>query len=684
MAEKSTYTGPDVDTGFGAYYEKLRANKIAQRRNNPSERRRKLDESEESELVSKALRWYKDLSDKDKSSYRFDAERGATATADEKEQFQAELSQKYDMLGRRRESPQEQWKRYEDNIGRSGDVMITNTDGKRIVNPKYNQEIIEGYGKKNPTTGNNAKPVPEPSSNNGEVQVAGVANAEGKVGGSQPAGSAKSVETPKPAGSSPELKAKENKDPEGYGYTDSESYSAFKKTRPSAVQDYQDKFNQGAMGERLKDIQTAKDALELNSRYSTDDSAERKMSDARARNEYQDERERIKMEYDKGIRASDRRDEDARLLASGRTLKYDKERERNERGYIADRTQFADIDERMGEMRRVVTGREEKDGRTTTFLRNKDGSTASVSTTTQATEDKIDALRATRTKELIAGGMDEKSAKKQSSQDVRQIYAQGNIDDYNTTNGRPATKRADYTALDDKDRISAMARNNYDASKLDSDKEWQSVLAKRSGDKKIQDMSKDFDKQKMEMANAKPEVAKPYDFFKKDGSIDKSAFARVSDKPLEVPYKGNAPATDSKPIQAPKTPQYEGDVGYKGPSDMPKAETQSASKEPELNDFQKMYVEEAQKAIAKDPSVAQTMATNQSGKAGGFKSGIDAEQTKELMAIDTKASQPTISAPKQVASTPKYEGPDASGGTSDANDLARKKKKNPNEGPMIA
>jgi hypothetical protein len=101
-------------------------------------------------------------------------------------------------------------------------------------------------------------------------------------------------------------------------------------------------------------------------------------------------------------------------------------------------------------------------------------------------------------------------------------------------------------------------------------------------------MSKDFDKQKMEMASAKPEVAKPYDFFKQDGSVDKSAFARVSDKPLEVPYKDNAPAKDSKP----STPKYEGDVGYNGPP--------------------------------------------------------------------------------------------ASGETADANDLARKKKKNPNEGPMVA
>jgi len=679
MAENSNFSAPISDTGYGAYYEKIRANKIAQRQNSTSERRRKLTDSEESDIASKSLQWYKDLPDKAKAKYRFDAEKGATATDAEKEQFQAELSQNYDMLGRRRQSPQEQWKQYDDNVGRSGDVMITNSDGKRVVNPQYNKDIIENYGKKYPTTGNNAKPVPEPSSNNGEVQVAGVANAEGKVSGSQPAGS------PQPAGSSPELnKAKQNKDKEGFGYTDSESYNAFKKGRTSAVSDYNTQFNKGPMGERLNDIQTAQDAIAMNSRYNTDNSAERKMGDAQARNLLQDEREKIKMEYDKGIQASARRDEDARLLASGRTRTFDRERERTERGYVADRTAFADIDKRMGEAPQIVTGREVKDGKTTTSLKNEDGSIGSVGTTTQATEDRIDGLKSNRYKELVAGGMDEKSARKQSTKDIQQIYMAGNIDDYNTTNGVQPTKKADYNALNDKDRISAMARNNYDVSKLDSDKEWQSVLAQRSGDKKIQDMSKDFDKQKMEMASAKQEVAKPYDFFKKDGSFDKSSVARVSDKPLEVPYKENATATGSNPMQAPKTPQYEGDVGYKGPSETPKAEIQSASKEPELNDFQKMYVEEAQKAIAKDPSVAQTMATNQSGKAGGFKSGIDAEQTKDLMAIDTKANQPTISAPKQVASTPKYEGPDASGGTADANDLARKKKKNPNEGTMVA
>jgi hypothetical protein len=584
MAENSNFSAPIADTGYGAYYEKNRANEIARRRNSTSERRRRLSEAEESDIVSKSLSGYKDLPDRDKARYRFDAEKGATATDAEKEAFKAELSQSYDLSGRQSKtpSPQQQWKQYDQNVGTSGDVMTTNSEGKRVVSPNFNKEIIENYGKNYPTTGNNAKPVPEPSSNNGEVQVAGVANAEGKVGGSKPSG------TPQPAGSSPEIKAKEDKDKEGFGYTDSESYNAFKKTRPSAVSDYDTQFNKGPMGSRLTDIQTAQDGLALNSRYNTDNSAERKMGDARARNEYQDEREQIKMEYDKGVQASARRDEDARLLASGRTKTFDRERERSEKGYVADRTAFADIDKRMGDAPQVVTGRENKDGMIKTSIKNEDGSTGSMATTTQTTDDKIDGLKSNRYKELVAGGMDEKSARTQSTKDIQQIYMAGNIDDYNTTNGRSPTKKADYNALDDKDRISALARNNYDASKLDSDKEYQSVLAQRSGDKKVQDMSKDFDKQKLEMASAKPEVAKPYDFFKKDGSVDKSAFARVSDKPLEVPYKDNTSTKDSKP----STPKYEGDVGYNGPP--------------------------------------------------------------------------------------------ASGGTADANDLARKKKKNPNEGPMMA
>jgi hypothetical protein len=589
MAENSNFSAPIADTGYGAYYEKNRANEIARRRNSTSERRRRLSEAEESDIASKSLKSYNDLPDRDKARYRFDAEKGSTATDAEKEAFQAELSQKYSLSGKRNTtpSPQEQWKEYDQNVGTSGDVMITNAEGKRVVDPSYSQGIVDSYSKKYPTTGNNAKPVPEPSSNNGEVQVAGVANAEGKVGGSKPAGS------PQPAGSSPELnKAKENKDKQGFGYTDSESYSAFKKTRPTAVQNYDEQFNKGPLGGRLTDIQTAQDGLARQSLNSLDTSAGSKMGYARARNEYQDEREKIKMDYDKGIRASSRMDDRERQLASGRTLGFDRERERTEKGYVADRTAFADIDKRMGEAPQIVTGREQSGGMARTTIKNADGSTGSMATTSQSTDDKIDGLKSNRYKELVAGGMDEKSARNQSTKDIQQIYMAGNIDDYNTTNGRSPTKKADYNALDDKDRISALARNNYDASKLDSDKQYQSVLAQRSGDKKIQDMSKDFDKQKMEMASAKPEVAKPYDFSKQDGSLDKSAFARVSDKPLEVPYKENAPANTSKPTQTQSTPKYEGDVGYKGP--------------------------------------------------------------------------------------------DASGGTADANDLARKKKKNPNEGTMVA
>ena len=457
-------------------------------------------------------------------------------------------------------SPQEQWKQYDQNVGQSGDIMGTNTDGKRVINPNYNKDIIENYGKKYPTTGNNAKPVPEPSSNNGEVQVAGVANAEGKVGGSKPSG------TPQPAGSSPELnKAKENKDKQGFGYTDSESYSAFKKTRPSAVSEYDTQFNKGPMGLRLTDIQTAQDGIAMNSRYNTDSSAGRKMGDAEARNLLQDEREKIKMEYDKGVQASARRDEDARQLASGRTKTFDRERERTEKGYVADRTAFADIDKRMGDAPQMVTGRENKDGMIKTSIKNEDGSTGSMATTTQSTDDRIASMRADRAKELVGKGMDEKSANKQSAQDIRQIYMAGNINDYNTTNGRSPTKKADYTALDDKDRISALARNNYDSSKLDSDKQWQSTLAGRKSAEASQNergVMEDKQLEAKQMAGAKP---------------------------LEVPFKSGGQVASTQPAQ-PATP--------------------------------------------------------------------------------TK--------------TEGYNGPDASGGTADANELARKKKKNPNQETMVA
>lgn len=558
MAENSDYSAPIADTGFSAYYEKLRASKIAQRRG------RKINEADEQDLASKSLNWYKNLPDKDKARYRFDAEKGATASDAEKEAFKAELSQKYDLSGRRNNAPsfKEQWNQYDDNVGRSGDVMITNSEGKRVINPIYNQDYIQSYGKKYPTTGNNAKPVPEPSSNNGEVQVAGVANAEGKVSGSKPAG------LPQPAGSSPELnKAKENKDKEGYGYTDSESYSAFKKTRPSAVSDYDTQFNQGPMGGRLKEIQTAQDGIAMNSRYNPDISAKRKIEDAEARNLLQDEREKIKMEYDKGVQASARRDEDARQLASGRTLTFDRQRERTERGYVADRTAFADIDKRMGEAPQIVTGRENKDGMIKTSINNADGSAGSMATTTQATEDKIDRLKSNRYKELVAGGMDEKSARKQSTKDIQQIYMAGNIDDYNTTNGRSPTKKADYNALDDKDRISALARNNYDSSKLDSDKQWQSTIAGRKSAEASQNERGVMEEKELEgkqMASAKP---------------------------LEVPFKSGSQVT---------------------------------------------------------------------------------------------STQPATPAKPEGTSTPEYNGPPTSGGSADASDLARKKKKNPNEGPMVA
>lgn len=614
MADNS-YSGPDTDTGFASYYEKQRANAIAQRRSKTG-RGRELSESDESDLTAKSLQQYKDLSDKEKARYRFDSEKGATATDQEKSDFQAELSQRFDLSGRRNNgpTPQEQWKQRDDAVGTSGDVMTTNTDGKRVVNPQFNKAIGEDYRKNYPSRGNNAKPVPEPSSNNGEVQVAGVANAEGRVGGSKASGS-----------SSPEIsKVKEDPDKVGRGYTDSESYSAFQKTRPTASQDYDAQFNKGPMGERLKDIQTAKDANDLNGLYSTDNSAERKFADAGIRNEQQDEREKIKMEYDKGAQASARYDEAQRQDARGATLRFDKEREHTEKGFFADRTPFADIDERYGYGQQVVTGRKNEGGMAQTSIKNKDGSAGSLATTSQTTDDRTDALKDSRRKELVAGGMDEKSARTQSTKDIQQIYMEGDIDDYNQTKGQRATKKADYTALDDKDRISALKRNNYDASKLGSDKEYQSVLAQRSGDKKVQGMSDDWDKQKTEMAEAKPEVAKPVDFFKEDGSIDKSTFARVSDKPY-------APATNSKPAQAISTPKYEGDAGYEGQSGV---------------------------------------VPNKGG-------------TAQAKPLETPFNTASTSNPTPTSKAPDYNGPEASP-SAEATDLARKKKKNPNQETMIA
>ena len=619
MADNS-YSGPDADTGFASFYEKQRANAIAQRKNKTG-RGRELSESDESDLTAKSLQQYKDLPDRDKARYRFDSEKGATATDQEKSDFKAELNQRYDLSGRRSNSltPQEQWKQSDSSVGTSGDVMTTNSDGKRVVNPQFNKAITEGYREKYPTTGNNAKPVPEPSSNNGEVQVAGVANAEGRVGGSKASGS-----------SAPEIsKVKEDRDKDGRGYTDSESYSAFQKTRPTASQDYDAQFNKGPMGTRLNEIQTAQDAGARNSLYSTDRSAERKMADAGIRNELQDERELIKKEYDKGAQVTARYDEDQRQIARGRTLGFDKERQRSEKGFVADRTQFADLDERYGYGQQVVTGRKNENGMAQTSIKNKDGSTGSLATTSQSTDDRTDALKDSRRKELIAGGMDEKSARTQSTKDIQQIYMEGDIDDYNQTKGQRATKKADYTALDDKDRISALKRNNYDASKLGSDKEYQSVLAQRSGDKKVQGMSADFEKQKTEMAEAKPEVAKPVDFFKQDGSIDKTTFARVSDKPL--PYKDNAPATNSKPAQAISTPKYEGDAGYEGQSGV---------------------------------------VPNKGG-------------TAQAKPLETPFNTASASNPNSNPKAPDYNGPEASP-SAEATDLARKKKKNPNQETMIA
>jgi hypothetical protein len=224
----------------------------------------------------------------------------------------------------------------------------------------------------------------------------------------------------------------------------------------------------------------------------------------------------------------------------------------------------------MGEAPQIVTGRENKDGMIKTSIKNADGSAGSMATTTQGTDDKIDGLKSNRYKELVSGGMDEKSARKQSTKDIQQIYMAGNIDDYNTTNGRSPTKKADYNALDDKDRISALARNNYDSSKLDSDKEWQNTLAGRKSAEASQNERGVMEEKELETKQM------------------------ASAKPLDVPFKSGSQVASTQP------------------------------------------------------------------------------------------TQPATPAKPEGTSMPEYSGPPASGGSADASDLARKKKKNANEGPMVA
>ena len=59
--------------------------------------------------------------------------------------------------------------------------------------------------------------------------------------------------------------------------------------------------------------------------------------------------------------------------------------------------------------------------------------------------------------------------------------------------------------------------------------------------------------------------------------------------------------------------------------------------EPPLTDFQKMYVEEFQKANAKDPTIAETAPTMRSGAAGGYQFGFSPEETQAINSINTGA-----------------------------------------------
>lgn len=63
--------------------------------------------------------------------------------------------------------------------------------------------------------------------------------------------------------------------------------------------------------------------------------------------------------------------------------------------------------------------------------------------------------------------------------------------------------------------------------------------------------------------------------------------------------------------------------------------TEQGGAEPPMTEFQKMFVEEAQKAIAQDPTIAETMPTMRSGAAGGYQFGMSPEETKTLMSMNT-------------------------------------------------
>ena len=76
---------------------------------------------------------------------------------------------------------------------------------------------------------------------------------------------------------------------------------------------------------------------------------------------------------------------------------------------------------------------------------------------------------------------------------------------------------------------------------------------------------------------------------------------------------------------------------------------EAQAQEPAMSEFQKIFVEEAQKAIAKDPTIAQTMPTTR--EAAGGPMGLTPEETKTLMSIDTsKVPTSTVNgAANQVA-----------------------------------
>ena len=73
---------------------------------------------------------------------------------------------------------------------------------------------------------------------------------------------------------------------------------------------------------------------------------------------------------------------------------------------------------------------------------------------------------------------------------------------------------------------------------------------------------------------------------------------------------------------------------------------EAQAQEPPMTELQKIYVEEFQKAYAKDPTIAQTAPTMRSGAAGGYQFGFNPEETQAINSIDT--SMPIGEKPKGV------------------------------------